>query len=195
MLICPSFRCLSIPRARVRRRAGFTLIDVMMAATVLAVAISAVAGSIVVSMSMNRVNRDTAIAQEAARRVMEELASRPFNEVFAAYNSDAGDDAGLLSPAVGPSFAVPGLEPSRTDPDGLCGRVMFPTQVVGGIEELREDVVDPMLGMPRELDGVGGIDALDHRANYRLLPVRVRVEWQGSIGPRRVDVETMLCQR
>lgn len=167
----------------------------MMAAVVLAIAISGVCGSIVVAMSLNRVNRDTAVAQQAARLSIEEIEGRLFSEVFAAYNANLGDDAGLLSPARGANFAVAGLEPLAGDPDGMCGRVMFPTATVGGIEQLREDFVDAALGMPFDLNGVAPIDALDHAADYRLLPLRVRVEWQGSIGPRSVDIETMLSQR
>ncbi len=179
-----------------RSRAGFALVEVMMAAVVLTVAISGLSASILVAMSLNRVNRDTAIAQQAARRTLEEITSRTFSETFAAYNANVGDDAGLMSAAPGANFAVQGLRTLPGDADGLCGRVIFPTQLVGGVEQLREDVVDAELGMPLDLNGdLGVIDGLDHAANYRLLPVRVRVEWQGAIGPRHVDMETILCLR
>lgn len=178
-----------------RRRAGFTMIDVMMAAVVLAIAISGLCGSILVAMSLNRVNRDTAVAQQAARLAIEQLEGRSFGEVFAAYNANVGDNAALGSPAVGPGFAVPGLEVLAGDADGMCGRFMFPVQDVGGVEQLREDAVDASLGMPRDLNGDGAIDALNHAADYRLLPVRIRVEWQGRVGPRQLDFETMLSQR
>lgn len=178
-----------------RGRAGFTLVDVMLAAVVLAVAISGLSGSMLVALSLNRVNRDTAVAQQAARRAIEEIESRNFAETFAAYNGNAGDDAGLGSPAVGAGFAVPGIEPLPGDADGMCGRVIFPVQTVGGAENLREDVVDAALGMPRDLNGDNLVDAADHSADYRLLPVRIRVEWQGVTGPRRIDMETMLSLR
>lgn len=179
-----------------RSRAGFALVEVMMAAVVLTVAISGLSASILVAMSLSRVNRDTAIAQQAARRTLEEIESRTFSEIFAAYNANAGDDVGLLSAAPGANFAAQGLSALPGDADGLCGRVIFPTQLNGGVEQLREDVVDAELGMPLDLNGdLGVIDALDHAANYRLLPVRVRVEWQGAIGPRHVDMETILCLR
>ena len=101
-----------------------------------------------------------------------------------------------MSAAPGANFAVPELNGLPGDADGLCGRVIFPTQLVGAVEQLREDVIDAELGMPKDLNGDAGvIDALDHAANYRLLPVRVRVEWQGAIGPRRVDIQTILCLR
>lgn len=190
----PDVRTSPLPRAR-RSRAGFTLIDVMMAAIVLAVAISGLSGSILVALSLNRVNRDTAVAQQAARLAIEQLESRTFNEIFAAYNGNAGDNAGLGTPAVGPGFAVAGLEPLPGDADGMCGRFMFPVTVVGGVEQLREDVVDANLGMPLDLDGANGIDAANHATDYRLLPVRIRVEWQSRVGPRQLDFETMLSMR
>jgi hypothetical protein len=167
----------------------------MMAAVVLAVAISGLSGAILVAMSLNRVNRDTAVAQQAARQAIEQLESRAFSEVFAAYNGNAGDDAGLALPALGPGFAVPGLQPLTGAADGLCGRIMFPVELVAGVEQLREDFVDVALGMPQDLNGDAAIDALNHAADYRLLPVRIRVEWQAAVGPRQIEFETMLSLR
>ncbi len=178
-------------------RAGFSLVEVLLAAVILAVAITGISGSILSSMALNRVNRDTALAQQAARRIMEELSGVPFTEAFACYNANAGDDAGLLVAARGPNFTVVGLEVLPGDADGACGRVIFPTIVnAGGVEELREDSGDATLGMPRDLNADGNPpDALDHSGDYRILPVRVRVEWFGVSGPRQVDLETMLSPR
>ena len=49
------------------------------------------------------------------------------------------------------------------------------------------------MGMPRDLDGDGVIDALDHSGDYRLLPVLVRVAWRGSSGPAKLEFRTMLA--
>ncbi len=191
----PKFR--RVPRGP-QGRAGFSLVEVLLAAVILAVAITGISGSILSSMALNRVNRDTALAQQAARRVMEELSGVPFEEIFACYNADAGDNAGLTVAARGPNFAVFGLEVLPADADGFAGRVMFPTIVnAGGIEELREDAPEPTLGMPRNLnaDLLPVPDGIDHADDYRVLPVRVRVEWLGVSGPRQVDLETMLSPR
>ena len=67
--------------------------------------------------------------------------------------------------------------------------------LLGGSIQLREDVVLPALGMPSDLDGNTIIDALDHSANYRVLPVRVRVRWQGMNGTRTMTADTVLCAR
>lgn len=46
--------------------------------------------------------------------------------------------------------------------------------------ELREDTVDPNLGMPRDLNGDGVIDGLNHASDYVILPVRIEVKWSES---------------
>jgi len=57
---------------------------------------------------------------------------------------------------------------------------------------LREDVVLPKLGMPRDLNGDSMIDNVDHARDYFILPVHIRIEWIGSNGPRSFDLFTML---
>lgn len=162
--------------------------------TVLTVAVSGFSSSVLSSLVLNRMNRETAIAQQAARRMLEELQGEEFAQVFACYNAQAGDYAGAgVERGVG--FAVAGLDTQPGDADGLVGRVQFPTVDVLGVEELREDVVDAGLGMPRDLDGLNGIDGFDHAGDYQLLPVRVVVEWNGVRGARRIALETVLWAR
>lgn len=173
--------------------AGFSLVEVLVAAVVLAVAITGISGSILSSMALNRVNRDTAIAQQAARQVLEQIHGVPFDDVFEMYNNQA-DMAGEL----GPNFAVPGLEVQVGDPDGFCGLVTLPAvDIGGGVEELRENFVDAALGMPRDLNGDGVVDAVNHANDPEmlLLPVRVSVQWRGVSGPRQIVLETMLSSR
>jgi hypothetical protein len=89
---------------------------------------------------------------------------------------------------------VPELDPVA--PGGFVGRVEFPT-----IEsQLREDVNDDSLTMPRDLNGDGVVDALDHSVDRILLPVKVTVEWKpaGSVsGPtsrRKLVFYTMFSE-
>ena len=167
------------------------MIEVMVAGAILAIAASGIASSMVASLALSRVNRETQIAQAAAQRVIEEARGLPFAEVFASYNATNADDGALTIAARGPSFDVRGLDVVAGDPDGRCGQVIFPTS--GTPEQLREDVVDAALGMPRDLNNDGGQDALDHRADYTLLPIRARVQWRGVSGVRTFDLETVLC--
>lgn len=164
-----------------------------MAVTV--VALSALVGSLLASARLHRTSQETALAQRAAAQALERLQGTPFDEVFAAYNGVAGDDAGLTVAAPGADFAVQRLNPLPTDVDGMCGEVQFPVVVAGGVEELREDVVDAAWGMPRDLDLDTLTDTLDHAGDYRLLPVRIVIRWRGVDGERQIQLETVLCER
>ena len=74
------------------------------------------------------------------------------------------------------------------DADALVGRVELP--LLGG--QLREDMVFPELGLPRDLNGDGIIDALDHSTDCVLIPMRVSVDWQSRKGPRTVTLTTII---
>jgi len=140
-----------------------------------------------------RTTRETTLATEAAWRMIEQLRAAPnFNQVFAMYNTTTADDpgGGVVSP--GANFAVTGLQAVVGDPDGLPGEIVFPTTTVGGALQLREDVVNAKLGMPRDLNGDGVVDAADHSGDYQLLPVLVRVRWRGVAGNGLVELPTML---
>jgi hypothetical protein len=84
---------------------------------------------------------------------------------------------------------VPGLDVRPDDSDGHVGRIGVPS-VAGA---LREDAQSIELGLPRDLDGDSLVDERDHASDYRILPVRVEVEWQSPLGPRRIEMFTMLA--
>jgi prepilin-type N-terminal cleavage/methylation domain-containing protein len=176
-------------------RCGFSLVELLVAATLIVVALTGIAGSMLSSMALNRVNRETALAQQAACRALEELRSVPFEEAFFVYNTTPGDNPGGTVPERGPNFAVPGLAALASDADGLVGQIEFPVVDPFGSDQLREDVEDEGLGMPRDLNGDLAIDGLDHSEDRLLLPVRVRLEWRGVSGAREIEMETMLCAR
>ncbi|MEL6906471.1 MAG: hypothetical protein AAFP22_13755, partial [Planctomycetota bacterium] len=88
-----------------------------------------------------------------------------------------------------PTFAVDGLDPRADDADGAVGAILFPeTDAAPGT--LREDLNDARFGLPADLDLDGAIDANDKSTSYRLLPVRIEVDWRGG----RVVVDGMLSQ-
>ena len=120
------------------------------------------------------------------------LQAETFSEVFQRFNSDPNDDpASGLSP--GDLIDVPGLHLMEGDPDGSVGQILFPTATAGGAVQLREDVQDAALGMPRDLNGDGALDALDHAGDYRILPVIVRFEWASPSGPAELEFRTILA--
>lgn len=181
--------------ARAGGRAGFTIVEVMVAVVVLVIAIVGIVGSMLSAMALNRVNRETTIAQQAARRMVEEVSGVPFRDAYVIYNQEVGDDGGASMAERGAGFAVNGLRPQNGDADGMCGRIEFPDfDNGGGNFLLDESTADAAFAMPRDLNGDNdSLDTLD--TNYRLLPVRVWVEWAGVSGNRSIRFETMLSQR
>ena len=164
------------PLGAARRRGGFSLVEVVVAAAVMAVAMLGLSRSMVSSVRVTAGNRETSLALEAAQEAVERLQAAAFADVFALYNADPKDDPdGEVGP--GASFAVEGLSPQDDDADGAVGEFVFPT-ASNGSGELRENAVNIALGMPRDLDGDGKIDMEDHAGDYQVLPVLVRVAWR-----------------
>lgn len=128
------------------------------------------------------------VAMEAARQQLERLKCVPLADLVALYDADGANDPGGANTAPGARFQVAGLPGWRDDADGWQGSIDLP--LVAGA--LREDVVDPGLGMPRDLNMDGAIDAADHSADCRLVPVRVRVQWDGVRGAARIELRTFL---
>jgi hypothetical protein len=178
-------------RRRERRRGG-SLVELLGALTLLTVGLNASLGGMVHSTRQQQGVREASVAMDAIETVLEQLQAVPFEEVFARFNARQDDDVGgglIGSPGAG--FDAPPLQARPDSPNGRVGRIEFP----GNGLSLREDAVDPGLGMPRDLDGDGVVDGEDHAGSYRILPVRVVVEWQGSSGPQRQAVTTTLSGR
>lgn len=178
-------------RARAARggSGGFSIVEILISATVFLLVSGAVVTTLVASSALNHTNRETVLAVQAAESMIEELKSTPFAEVFARYNDTVADDPATgVSPGI--AFAVAGLAARADDADGMVGTIAFPGDGV----VLREDVADAELGLPRDLDRDGAIDDQDKAASYRILPVRVRLEWRGANGNRALELVTVLTQ-
>ena len=175
---------------------GFSLIELTVGMFILVVAACGLVSSLVGSAGVASSNRESSLAQLAARGQLEMLRSTEFSVVFSTFNETPADDPLGPGTAPGAGFAVPGLDPQRDDPDGLPGRVVFPRLAGDAATLLKENVPDPSFSMPRDLTGEGLVDEEDHASNYALLPVRVVIEWRGSRGsPRMIEFETLLANR
>jgi len=163
------------------------LLEILISLVVFMLAAGAAISSLVSAMTLGRTNRETSRAMDAAQNVLERLKGEPnFSEVFYRYNATTADDPPGVSP--GWNFAVPGLNVQPGDPDGFVGQILFPGDGI----TLREDFVDPELGMQRDMNSDAIIDAVDHGADYNVLPVRIRVDWSGARGNRRIEILTVL---
>ena len=157
--------------------------------------LGALSSSLMASLRLSTVNGETTLAIDGAESAIERLRSVPLQQVFFTYNANPEDDPGdpadpsTVGSAPGFAFDVPGLEPQVGDPDGRVGRIDFPGDGV----ELLENVDDPGLGMPRDLNGDAMIDSYDHSKDYVLLPVRVHLEWWGAAGHSELETRTLLA--
>ena len=167
------------------------MIETMVAVVVFAMAAGAVSTTIAGTFSLGRSSEESGVAVDAGLSTLEDLRSElVFEEIFARYNDEPLDDpAAGISP--GDDFTAGPLDAMSTDPDGFVGSIQFP----GDGTVLLEDVFDPELGMPRDLNGDGLIDGVDHATDYRILPVRVRVQWIGKGGLQQVDLITTLVAK
>lgn len=148
------------------------------------------------AISVNREReaaRENAIASDAAREVLETLRSEPLAGLYALYNRDPADDPGGPGTAPGNRFTVDGLKALPGMPDGTVGEIQLPEmEVAPGVWQLREDLLRTDLGTPRDLNADSIIDGNDHALDYTLLPVRVRLDWQGRFGPRSIEMDTLV---
>ncbi len=173
---------LSIHRRSATR--GFALVDVAVSLFIVLATVGGLLGVVFSALKASEANQETARANAAAAEIAESLLQTPFQQVFTTFTS-----------ATPPVMPIPGLEPRRNDPDGQVAEVRFPAvQTAGGVE-LREDVVDEALGMPRDLNGDGAIDSLDHSGDYLILPVHIRLDWEGGGGQRAVQAGLLLTER
>jgi len=173
---------------RGRRREGWTLLEIVISTVILLTLLMGFSYGLVSSTSLGKATREQGAAREAARARLEEMRATTFEEILARFDGDPDNDpAAGASP--GAHFDVPGLTARTDDPDGRVGEIVFPLSEDG---ELFEDVELPRLGMPRNLSAEGEVDDLDHAADYRLLPVLVRLEWRGASGNSSFEMVTVL---
>jgi hypothetical protein len=182
---------LRAPRARL----GTGMLELIFAIALLLVGLLGYSRALAETAELEDQYRETAIATDAARTVLEAINAAPFDEVYARFNSDTADNAGLSGPAPGNLFHVDGLRLVPGDADGNQGEIVFPTQDSGGALELREDLNLPDLGMPRDLNFDGNVDGNDHAGDYRLLPVLVRIQWQGGGRQRQLEIRSIVGVR
>lgn len=178
------------PRAA-HSSSGFSLIDVCVALLILAIAVGALVGTMFSALRLDQVNESRAAANQALRAVLEDMRTLEFSTVYAAYNTSSADD-----PDPDHDYKT-GLALKAKLPAGACGsapvaQVVFPEDKQGF---LREDLVDASLGLPRDLNGDGDIDGNDHSADYKILPVTVKLEWKSQSGPQKIQVATVIRRR
>ena len=180
-------------RSNAAGRRGLTLLEVSLSITLLVIGISAISRLTVGLSRAATTARETDLATQAAKAMLERIQGEAFLQAFRSFNALGSDDPSGANTAPGANFAVPGLHARKGDADGMPGEIVFPTPA-NSPGELRENVTNTKLGMPRDLNGDGVIDGLNHALDYKLLPVLVRVRWQCADGTNAtVELKTILA--
>ena len=159
-----------------RSRAGFTLIEVSLAVTILIVAVMATSASTASMSGLRRQNRERSVAHNMIRTISENVHS--ISDVALANPATwAATVTAAASPGgeIGDQFDVRALTP-------IAGQNRVGTLQVITDETLTDADLDMQLGMPRDLNGDGDAADTDVSANARLLPVIVTVRWRGVSG-------------
>jgi hypothetical protein len=180
-----------------RRRRGLSTVELVLALAILACVVSTFTTTVVSMLRQRQVNRHNSLAARAIQATLERIRNEPVQAVWALYNPAPADDPLGPGTAPGSTFDVEGLPRLDSAPDVPVGAVLLPGRNAAApgeppLWELREDLAAPGLGMPRDLDLDHVIDALDHGSDCRLLPVEVRLRWQGPLGPREMRMRTVL---
>jgi type II secretory pathway pseudopilin PulG len=171
-----------------------TMVELVLVLGILGMAFGMLTSTMVANARQRHINRETAIAVEAARDIFERMRNEDFDQIFALYNAQAADDPAGPGSAPGNVFDVADLDLPPGTQRPAVGEVVLPAlQSPGGAWQLREDFDDAELGMPRDLNGDSMIDDADHAFDCMLLPVRVELEWDGVYGARRLSVSTLLA--
>jgi prepilin-type N-terminal cleavage/methylation domain-containing protein len=175
---------------RRRQRSGFTLIEIMIAASALTIAMLGFSQALLVATRTQTLTREKTLATEACRRQIELIRSNAFQYIFRRFNDWPGDDVAGAGTDPGSGFVIAGLDPVPGE-DAFVGEIVFPvTSAAPNV--LREDLVLQELAMPRDLDLDGAIDATDHSADYAMIPVLVRARWRSVAGPAEVSLLTFI---
>lgn len=169
-----------------------TLLEVVLALGILVMGLLTLSAAMHGARGVNKAAKEQVSAFNAARNQLEKLRNERFVDVYARYNVDPADDPGGPGAAPGAEFDVPGLMPM---PGKRVGRIVFPEK--GSPPALREDVEDPVFGMPkgRDLNRDGVIDGAPRAGDYRILPVRVLLEWKDARGTRRLELNAFLSEK
>ncbi|MEM7309307.1 MAG: type II secretion system protein [Planctomycetota bacterium] len=106
-----------------------TFIELLVVMSVMTVAVTMFVSMVVHTSRQRGINRENAIAANAARTVVELMRNEEFRDIYPLYNEDPDDDPGGAGTAPGHRFEVPGLTPLPGWPDDLVGTVRFPVLV------------------------------------------------------------------
>ncbi len=130
--------------------------------------------------ALRKVDGERHLANRALKRAAEDIQSYSNAQLGAVGGwSLAMVNAYAPGGAIGDTFDIQGLTP--WEGEASCGSIQVVTD-----ETARDADLEVLLGMPRDLDSDGLTDNTDVSGTAGLLPVVIRIRWQGVSGQREV---------
>lgn len=175
-----------------------TLIELSIAMVIFTIATGMLLQLIASGQGLRETARQEWLATSIGQNVLEQMRATSFKTITACYDADPDNDPDGPGTAPGASFTIKGLSPTAADVDGMVGEVVLPLVNIGSevapIWQVREDQGEELLGLPRDLNGDAIVNGADHRLDYTILPVLVRIRWKGRYGPRELRFFSSLTE-
>jgi type II secretory pathway pseudopilin PulG len=187
---------------RVQRRkgtAGVTLVELMIALGVIAVALMGLVSVILHTTKSNAVMRENLVAMRAAEQKIEEMRAVDFYSIFTDYTTVSGG-ADLRTP----TFQVTGLLP--VPGATVVGKIIFPSDAYPnpGGTQLLENMTSELMGVPQDMD-LNGSSVIESGVNlatiggplgaYDMLPVMIQLDWQSIHGRRSLQYRHVILNK
>lgn len=163
---------------RNRRTAGFSLVELAIAISILLIGMVSVITASSQMHSLRRQTRDRVLAQNGVRSIAERIQGRSFQLA----QEDPSTWAQNLVAEFGPGSANEFL--GITELDALTGTPAVATVRVVTDETVGDAELMTAIGMPRDLNGDGDAGDLDVRPDAVLLPVVITASWRSTSGPQ-----------
>ncbi|MEM8712629.1 MAG: prepilin-type N-terminal cleavage/methylation domain-containing protein [Planctomycetota bacterium] len=159
---------------------GFTLIEVMVTASVLLVGLLAMTSTSVVVNSLRKSASDQQQAQQAMQAIVEDLQATA-RQADSSVTNWATQIEAVYGPGgtPGDAFPVQGLDP-------WTGNVNVATVQLITDETITDATLGVAAGMPRDLDGDGAASNADTILSAALLPAIVQLQWRGAAGQQQL---------
>ena len=190
-------------KTRNGREAGLSLVEVVIALSVMVLCLIGLLSGISYAVRLNTLTNEDELAMRGAQKQIEKMRSYPMKYVFACFN-DLTNDTSVLSGYSSATYpenaawtdAVGAVHYNWFDVDGLvpwttgdaCGIITFPGNNTTTLSEI-SDTTNPMydaMGVDLNADGdsTDTFTVLTSSTSINILPVTLTVKWKGLNGKR-----------
>ncbi|MEK7482787.1 MAG: hypothetical protein AABZ60_00490 [Planctomycetota bacterium] len=172
------------------RNRQFSFLELMVAITILTIAIFGLISLILSTMILNRDAQETALANNAIRTKLEEIKGVEWETIYALFH--------------GRGFSVEGLNPISPETNVLFvqfyineegvhnGNPLITTDLTPILRQNLGFPNPPVLGQGLDLNGDNIISTGNVSSSYLLLPTQIQARWKGLSGERVINLYSIL---